>query len=153
MKSLIQDLDDLNNEQIDALVSKLTKLKTARNKKAEQETKSAFDMLTKEQKTIIKSIDKIIKVSDLMETASNYDDDNVNGFIEHTASIVNDFGYDTENDILDSQGIVKDVKREIKEKNKELREAFGDLEVFKKQTTKATEAKKLLEKLKKTIKK
>ena len=59
MKSIIQDLDELDDKQIDALMNKLSDLKTKRNQNTEQEeTLSLSDMLTKEQKTIIKSLEK-----------------------------------------------------------------------------------------------
>jgi TRAP-type mannitol/chloroaromatic compound transport system substrate-binding protein len=152
MKGIIQELDELNDEQIDVLMNKLSNLKKTQIKKIEQETKTAHDMLTNEQKIIIKNIEKITK-DDLLETAEHYDDDNVKGFIARGVSYdVNEFVCRIKDDIKYSEDVVKDIKNIIKAKNKELKEEVKNTKIFKKRISEATEVKKLLGKLKKTIK-
>ena len=153
MKSIIQDLDELDDGQIDALMNKLSDLKTKRNQNTEQEkTLSLSDMLTKEQKTIIKSLDKELK-KDFIDLALEYDHESMDGFVNEAigGELKEQEGYLRE-DEEDIKADIAEMKIAIKIKNEEVKYRQADLVQCKKQIQQLKKSKDLFKKLKKTTK-
>ena len=145
MKSLILNLDeDLTNEQIDAIITKLQAQKKSAVKKNKQ------NPLTKEEKMLLGKMEKYLNNNYISEWNAMNIDDGENVCANILSNLEDDFGgtlgYLTDG-IEDAENDIADFKDEIKELQDSIWSHQKDIKKFKKQEVKHKEMKKLFNRL------